>query len=385
MERMTTMSYSMEELLPLLEKQIRRYTMGDSTSVPYDKARQLMGSIIYNINGAFEEEDMPVTEMGISPQQAFELGLKKKKEKLKEAEGLCRKIQGDFCSYGNRCYVETVIKGMKAFFDYYSLEFDALNSIITLDYPLIGSAIKLQGVDLIYEYLKKIELEQLFLRGFDSYRVERMLYAYDRKYKDGIFNVCSVALRSSLGMVLAGASPFGTMNEHILECIMAKFLGKTREELESMLENALGYIIDSEYGKNVRLYEYLHGDLAYLAFEVEMEVDSGSLEAAFPIYRERKEALEWYESGTPMKDEDLRRLIEKIGSCRFIEDKLSIIKREVRSLEDFKEIIDECFVESEYASVLGLLSSEEVKKLKEEMLLKQLFREEPKEWELYIM
>ena len=342
------MSYSMEELLPILEKQISRYTMGDSTSVPYDKARQLMGSIIYNINGAIEEEGMPVPAVGISPQQAFELGLKKKKEKLKRAEELYKKICKSFCSYGNRCYAETVIKGMKAFFDYYSLEFDALNSIITLDYPLIGRGIRLQGVDLIYEYLKDIELEQLFLSSFDREGVERMLSAYDSEYMEGIFNVCSVALRSSLGMVLAGNPPFGAMNEHTLECIMARVLGKTREELMDMLEGALGFIIYNEYGENKSLYEYLYEDIGELAFEVESAVRLGKLENAFPIYRERNDSLEWYESGTPMKDEDLRSLIEEIRDCRFTEDKLSIIKKEVRSLEDFKEIMEECFAEPEY-------------------------------------
>lgn len=381
-----TMTYSMEELLPLLEKQIRRYTMGDSTSVPYDKARQLMGSIIYNIEGAFEEDVMLVSTEGISPQQAFELGLKKKKEKFKKAEELYREIRNGFCSYGNQCYMETVIKGMKAFFDYYSLEFDALNSIITLDYPLIGKNIKLQGVDLIYEYLRKIELEQLFLRGFDGEMVERMLSAYDSKYTDGILNVCSVAFRNSIGMVLAGApSPFGIMNENVLERIMAKVHGKTPEEIQSILEDALRFIIDNEYGKDARLYEYLHGDIADLAFEVEMCVYSGRLEAVFPIYRGKEEILEWYESSPPMRDEDLRILIDEIRSCDFTEDKLSIVKQEIRSLDDFKEVMEECFEEHEYSLALSLLSSEEVKKLREEILLKQLFGDELKEWEKHIV
>lgn len=116
-----------------------------------------------------------------------------------------------------------------------------------------------------------------------------------------------------------------------------------------------------------------------------MVVHSGSLKAVFPTYREREEVLEWYESGTPMRDEDLRMLIEEIRSCRFTEDKISIVKQEVRSLDDFKEIIEECFEEHEYSLALALLSPEEIKKLKEELLLKKLFGEELKEWEKYII
>lgn len=120
-----------------------------------------------------------------------------------------------------------------------------------------------------------------------------------------------------------------------------------------------------------------------------MVVQSGSLKAVFPTYMEKEEVLEWYESSTPMRDEDLRMLIEEIRSCRFTEDKISIVKQEVRSLDDFKEVIEECFEEYEYSYeyslVLALLSPEEIKKLKEELLLKKLFGEELKEWEKYII
>lgn len=166
---------------------------------------------------------------------------------------------------------------------------------------------------------------------------------------------------------------------------MENFLGKTRMEIQGILEDSLKIIIDKEYGKDARLYEYLHGDMADLAFEVEMGVNSGSLEAVFPIYRERKECIEWYESRSPMRDEDLRSLIDEIKSYRFTEDKLYLVKEEVRSLDDFKEIMEECFTENEYSLALSLLSSEEIKKLMEEVLLKKLFDEELKEWEKHIV
>jgi hypothetical protein len=375
----------MEELLPILEKQIRRYTMGDSTSVPYDKARQLMGSIIYNINGAFEDGELPMPSEGISPQQAFEFGLKKKKEKLKRAEGLYKEIQGCFCSFGNLCYIETVIKGMKAFFDYYSLEYDATNSIITLDYPLIGELTGIQGVDLIYEYLKKIQLEQIFLRRFKSEEAETILYASDSGYKENVFNVCSVILRNALGMLVSDLDPFSAMTESGLSSIKAKCHGRSKDQLKELLEGRLRYLVEKEYGSFSGLYGYLHKDIKDLSFEMQEALEEDWLDRVFPVYHGRREGLEQYVEGTSMRDETLRILMEEMMDCRYTEDKLNMVRRSVTSLEDFKEILGGCFRSHEYEAALELLSPKEKQKLREEILLKRLFDEELKEWEEYII
>ena len=379
------MKYSMEELLPVLEKQIRRYTMGDSTSVSYNKARQLMGSIIYNINGAFEGKDMLMASGGISPQQAFENGLMKRKEKLKSARELYGEIVKNFCSYGNRCYMETVIKGMKAFFNCYSLEFDALNNIITLDYPLVAEISKLQGIDLIYEYLKAIQLEQRFLSRFQPEAVETILYAYDKEYRENIFNICRIVLRNSLGMLIAGGSPFVPITNEAPSCIEKDNAGKSKIQLQQLLEDKLESLIKKEYGNESGMYSYLHGDIEDLVFEFTAAMERGSIEEVFPVYRAAGENLKWYEDDTPMKDEKLRSLLDELRDCRYIEDKLAMIRENVKSLEDLKEIIRESFEENEYGAVLELLSKEEIHRLKEEILLKRLFADELEKWEMYIL
>jgi hypothetical protein len=43
------MKYSQEELMPVVAKLAARYTSNESTSISYDKARQLMGAVIYCI------------------------------------------------------------------------------------------------------------------------------------------------------------------------------------------------------------------------------------------------------------------------------------------------------------------------------------------------
>ena len=44
------MRYEMEELVPIVAKLAKRYTSGESTSITYEKAQQLMEAVLYSIN-----------------------------------------------------------------------------------------------------------------------------------------------------------------------------------------------------------------------------------------------------------------------------------------------------------------------------------------------
>ena len=41
------MNYEMEELVPIVGKLAEKYTSRESTSIPYEKAEQLMGAVLY--------------------------------------------------------------------------------------------------------------------------------------------------------------------------------------------------------------------------------------------------------------------------------------------------------------------------------------------------
>ena len=61
-----------------------------------------------------------------------------------------------------------------------------------------------------------------------------------------------------------------------------------------------------------------------------------------------------------MEDERLRELIEEIKDCRYLSDKIAILREQVHSLYDLVELLDTCFYDEEYDEVFQLLSKAEL-------------------------
>ena len=82
-----------------------------------------------------------------------------------------------------------------------------------------------------------------------------------------------------------------------------------------------------------------------------------------------------------MDDRKLRALIEEMQTCRYLEDKLQIVKTQVGSLSDLKELLKECFWEDEYPSVFALLSDAEKEYLRQDILQRQADNASSDSWE----
>ena len=54
--------YEMEELVPIVGRLARKYTSGDSTSISYEKAEQLMGAVLYCIREAGAQRKWAVAD-----------------------------------------------------------------------------------------------------------------------------------------------------------------------------------------------------------------------------------------------------------------------------------------------------------------------------------
>lgn len=204
-------SYEMEELVPVVGKLAQRYTAGESTSVTYEKAEQLMGAVLYCIREtAYTEHENDSCEKGqqkydisavqekLPAQQAYERGLACVERKVREALALYNALMTQFDSYGNRCLYDTVVKGMPEFFKWYDMRFAPQDTVLTLDYPVLRDLSAYTGIDRIYEYLLCIEKEQAFLRTFPRNDVIDALARYNPAYEDMVDNICG-AVKDLLG------------------------------------------------------------------------------------------------------------------------------------------------------------------------------------------
>ena len=61
-----------------------------------------------------------------------------------------------------------------------------------------------------------------------------------------------------------------------------------------------------------------------------------------------------------MDNEKLRDLIEEIKECRFISDKIAMVKEEVKSVRDLVEVLNECFWDDEAFELFKTFSKEEL-------------------------
>ena len=79
------MEYPMEELIPILAELTDRFTSKDSTSVTYERARQLMEAIMYCIRQC-EMQGNLVDRKGLSAREAYQYGYQSLIEKIKNTQ-----------------------------------------------------------------------------------------------------------------------------------------------------------------------------------------------------------------------------------------------------------------------------------------------------------
>ena len=203
----TEPGYEMEELVPVVAKLSRKMCGMESSSITYEKAKQLMEAVLYCIRewkNTGEEnpekqnnmEKQPDVEKQQFPagkklpaEQAYQVGVQCVTEKVKRALGLYHEIMERFDSYGNTCLYDTMVKEIPEFFKWYDVRFCPQDTIITLDYPVGRDLSHYSGIDAIWEYLTDIREEQEFLRSMDRNTVLDILRDYCSDYEEIIENL----------------------------------------------------------------------------------------------------------------------------------------------------------------------------------------------------
>lgn len=200
--------YEPKELIPIVSKLVYKMNGGESTSITYEKAQQLMGAVLYCISEWEREEEAQIEihqeiqmekaeaagqflqrKQKVSAEKAYELGVACVTKKVKLSLALYNRIMETFDSYGNHCLQDTMVKGIPEFFKWYDVKFAPQNTILTLDYPVQEDLREYTGVDAIWEYLCCIRAEQKYLRKLPREFVIEMLRSYCEDYEDMIENL----------------------------------------------------------------------------------------------------------------------------------------------------------------------------------------------------
>lgn len=277
--------YSMEELLPVVAKLSERYTSKESTSITYDKARQLMEAVIYCIEERRQQEnldDIPILKEENNAELEYDLGYHLVIKKVYQVKERYEKLLGEFQAYGNVCLSDTFLRGIPGFFRQYDARFEPQNHILTMDYPTLIDPTRQCGVDAIDSYLRYIEIEQNFLNGFPKEYVQSVLLSYHVDYEQLIINLSSIVLRNLLGTMIAEkpGNQRGFLTKDYKR-ISEWVIDHKKEKLEERLYHLLRLLIEKEYGDNQEMLEYLSNDLGDFSVEFMNALENDCMDCIF--------------------------------------------------------------------------------------------------------
>ena len=288
------MDYEMEELVPLVGKLVEKYTGHESTSITYEKAEQLMEAVIYCICEGEQAVKNPLTAAQKMPaQQAYEIGLTCVREKVKTSLELYNRmmsgteilqkseIKQGFDDFENRCFYDTVIKGLPEFFKWYDPVFEPQNTILTLDYPVLKDLSAYAGIDRIYEYIRCIELEQCFLGIFPGNHVKTVLCRYDDRYRSMIENICEIVLTDTLGHMMVRKPLQEVICMEDCSRMQELLCRKDVREITALLQEMLKAILEQYYKADGELTEYLEYSLQNLSIRLKNAAEHGSIPGIF--------------------------------------------------------------------------------------------------------
>jgi hypothetical protein len=282
------MNFKTEDLLPLVGELAAKYTSKESTSITYEKARQLMEAVLYCIQ---EYEDQHSEEGGLitrgdftDAKNAYNMGYEMVVQKTKDTKIKYNEMMEEFHSYGNRCYYETFVKGLPGFFLYYDFRFQPQNHILTLDYPVLLPMGNLCGINAIQVYVNCVSLEQVFLRKLPEEYISYVLTAYSRDCDELIINVAAITVRNILGGWIAGKE-INTRGytEKEQERVKEFVNGNNRETIEVALKEAIFKLMEFQFDGNKELGNYLMSDMHDFSFELKNAVENGCLESVLGI------------------------------------------------------------------------------------------------------
>lgn len=259
--------------MPVVAKLAVRYTGNESSSIPYEKARQLMGAVIYCIeeyeNAGAGPRELVTEHSVLSADTAYRQGydiLIDRVSKIRQEYNLMMK---EFRHYRNRCCYDTFQKGLPGFFLYYDPRFDPTNHILTLDYPVLIPFESRCGADLMEVYISCAHLEQRFLQKLPEEYVRYVLNSYSGDYEELIINLASIALRNVLGCRIAGKTiDLNGYSEGEMTRLKNFISGNTREDLEEHLNKYVNELMDFAFEGNKELGNYLKEDMRNYSFEL---------------------------------------------------------------------------------------------------------------------
>lgn len=351
------------ELVNLMAKEVERYTNDESSSIPVEKAHEILQSITYNM-GYFLKSTTDMTQKldilkGEKISALFLKGMESVNACKMRAEYMLKKLQQSSLKIDNIAFRETIFTDLPKFFHDYDIEFGAHEITASFDYPLFEVLTELLGVEYIEEYLKRLTVENGFLKHFSEDTINLLLKGYDKEAEHLLINIFELVCVNALGCAMLGKNIDNLeIREEELPWLQERLEALDKKGLQIRLEEAL-QDMNKALNLEPEVSFYIKAALPVITDRLSHNLATHTLDKIFNSYQKNTEDVQFYEDGIPMEDEKLRSLIEEMRECLDTSDKIDLMKMHVSSMADFTELIEECFYEVEYEELFMSLTQNE--------------------------
>ena len=355
------------QCIQLLARQAQRYTSGDSSSVKEETAQNIFQSIFYTVGvylKSLPNTDISVEILKQKPlTELYREGKKLVETQLEHAKQIYNQFQDNCIATGNHAYNDTLQNGIPAFFYAYDVDYAAHETPASIDYPLSSDKMELTGIEYINDYLQKLLMENQFCKNFTTHDIHCLLRGYDAHYRDLLINIFGIVLTNALGCILADKSALWLNIEPVdRQYLQQKLVNMTKNQLDAILHDASKQLC-KEFNISDRLLKtHITATILDLSPRLKNALENNRLEAVFISLKENHpQPAVKFEDGRKMDDELFRRIVDEIRQCRYVSDKLAIVKRKIHSMADLVDILEGyCFFNDEFSQLFQSLGDMEL-------------------------
>jgi hypothetical protein len=375
------------ERLDILKTQLKYYTKDESSSVMVEVAEKLMEGIDYTL-GFYLKTLNPLEQIieklkNESLSHMLETGRNLIKVTVEESKKLLEDIMENKLKINNYSYDDTIDHGISLFFEEYEYFFAPHEGEGSIDYQLYMDNMNYKGIEYIRNYLKILSLENEFCSNFNIIDINELFIGYDKKSEELLINVFELVLINSLGLIICGKSLSSlNISNADRELIKNKLGNLSMEKLqEEVLKNA-DKCCSILSIKNKGLIAYIRKSAIKLTDWLYESIKVNRLETVFISLDKNKydEFIE-YIDGKKLSNTAFKNLSEEIRDCTLIQDKIKLIKNNIKSLEDMIDMLNaECLFEDEYIALFKSLSKIELILLTKHISDLSFDRDYAKEW-----
>ncbi len=332
------------ESLTLLGKQTELFNNGASSSIPIEKAQELLASILYTVGVQLKSYASPEDAINALKTEKldhlFYSGLKKINWKIMIAKQVHLRLKKCLFKTQNVFYRLTVVDGINGFFKLYNPRFSAQEIHITADYPTFNGVYDLDGIEFIEKYLQNITHENRFCSYFSENTVHHLLCGLDENNQKILMNIYEPVLITSLGCILTYHAGYDlNLNRNDIDTLANMFSGKDINEVKQLIKSALDKLI-AELDCSFDLRDYLKNSITKIAVSIKNAAYHNCLDKVFllPFYPEDNQKIV-LSYGERMDDKSYTEILNTLLQCNSVNGKAEIICNKISSFGDLLEIL----------------------------------------------